>query len=292
MERDELEAFQHRFPVLYPDQDERLDILRVLTRDVSVPSRVNLADIAKTTEWWSGAELGCFVERAFRKESGSMDDVFALVRRGVNEARRKERVRELLDFTEVYGTDSEMCADTRNRYTAWLRGSPEARGEQGGTHRGRFHPGLPREYAEAVSGRESVRLPPLELHPFLVEACGRLWSDGHYAEAVRKAAVALEVLVKERAGYHEKTGVQLMSHVFSPENPLLAFNSLADQSDLDEQKGMMMLFQGIVAAFRNPRSHKLVEDSATGAQEAISLMNVLARRLDKTQGRAQRHTLE
>ena len=33
----------------------------------------------------------------------------------------------------------------------------------------------------------------------------------------------------------------------------------SDQSDKDEQRGMMLLFQGTVFALRHPRAHKLVD---------------------------------
>jgi hypothetical protein len=39
--------------------------------------------------------------------------------------------------------------------------------------------------------------------------------------------------------------------VFSKNNPVLAFNDLANRTDLDEQEGMMHLFEGTVLAIRN-----------------------------------------
>src|SRR3989454_5769606 len=35
----------------------------------------------------------------------------------------------------------------------------------------------------------------------------------------------------------------------------LAFSALADQSEVDEQQGLMFLLAGAVLAFRNPRAH-------------------------------------
>jgi uncharacterized protein (TIGR02391 family) len=285
----ELEAFDSRLPVLYPDENERLDILRVLTRDVAVPASVDLSEIARTTEWWSGAELSYVIEHAFRRRRVSVDEALQSVGRGVDSAKRKQRVQELLAFTESYCTDSEIRADALHRYSVWLGGLAPISGKR----EDRGDPQYPKPHMgeQGTAEEQSMPLPPLDLHPFIAAACLGLWKDRHYAEAVRTAAVALEILVKERSGYHEKSGVQLMGHVFSPEKPLLAFNALSDQSDVDEQKGMMMLFQGVVYALRNPRSHKLLEDSVTGAQEAITVINVLARRLGIAQSRGERSPL-
>src|SRR2546426_11895133 len=41
----------------------------------------------------------------------------------------------------------------------------------------------------------------------------------------------------------------------STSSPTLAFSALADQSEVDEQQGLMFLLAGAVLAFRNPRAH-------------------------------------
>ena len=59
-------------------------------------------------------------------------------------------------------------------------------------------------------------------------------------------------------GYEAKPaldGSKLMEAVFNPNNPILNFNALADQSDKDEQKDFMMMFWGAVAGLRNPTQH-------------------------------------
>jgi uncharacterized protein (TIGR02391 family) len=60
----------------------------------------------------------------------------------------------------------------------------------------------------------------------------------------------------------------------------LKFNDLADQSERDEQKGFMMLFNGAVAGIRNPRAHKLIKDDPERALEFIAFVSLLAKLLD------------
>ena len=48
-------------------------------------------------------------------------------------------------------------------------------------------------------------------------------------------------------------GVALMQTVFSVNDPILAFNDRSDQSDKDEQQGMMHLYIGAAMDFAIPR---------------------------------------
>lgn len=121
----------------------------------------------------------------------------------------------------------------------------------------------------------------LDLHQRISGACADLYRDQHFADAVLRASLALENFVKERSGRYDLSGSTLMEQVFTPNGPALVFNALADQSDKDEQRGMMLLFQGTVFAFRNPRAHKLLEDSPEEALESIALVSLLAKRLEQ-----------
>jgi uncharacterized protein (TIGR02391 family) len=117
----------------------------------------------------------------------------------------------------------------------------------------------------------------LELHPEIEHAAGRLFRDGHYANAIEDAVKALNALVRMRSGIDDRDGSNLMEFVFNPKNPVLKFNALADQSDLDEQKGFMMMFSGAVAGLRNPRAHKIIKDDPEKALEFIAYISLLAK---------------
>lgn len=121
----------------------------------------------------------------------------------------------------------------------------------------------------------------LDLHPEIVRAAGDLFRDGHYAEAIEKSVKALNALVRLRSGEDGKDGTSLMESVFSPKNPILKFNALADQSDLDEQKGFMMMLSGAVAGLRNPRAHKIIKDEPETALEFIAFVSLMAKLVDK-----------
>lgn len=135
-------------------------------------------------------------------------------------------------------------------------------------------------HASAHAARDArAAFDNLSIHPRLLHACGKQFADGHYRDAILAAGIALVQYVKERSA-SALDGTALMTSVFSVNNPILAFSDLKDQSDKDEQQGLMHLFAGAVLALRNPRAHSLTPDTAEYAVEAISLISFLAKQLD------------
>ena len=129
--------------------------------------------------------------------------------------------------------------------------------------------------------KKYIAFEDMDLHPRIAAVASDLFRDGHYPNAVFDAAKALVNYVKERSGRHDLDGAPLMRTVFSKNDPILAFNDLKDQSDLDEQEGMMHLYEGAVLAIRNPRGHTFLDDSPERALEYIGLLSLLANRLQE-----------
>ena len=137
-----------------------------------------------------------------------------------------------------------------------------------------------RDAGQTAAGKTLKAYEGLELHPAIERAAGGLFQNGHYANAVEDAVKALNALVRLNSGIHDKDGTQLMEFVFSAKAPILKFNSVADQSDIDEQRGFMMMFSGAVAGLRNPRAHKIIKDSPEKALEFIAFISLLAKLAD------------
>lgn len=133
-----------------------------------------------------------------------------------------------------------------------------------------------------AESRPTDILPELNLHPRISEVATALFVDGYPWDAVFAAAKSLVNYVKERSGQHDLDGAPLMRRVFSRKDPILAFNGLADQTDGDEQEGMMHLFEGVVLGIRNPGGHAFPEGSEQRAMEYISLISLLAYRVQET----------
>ena len=91
--------------------------------------------------------------------------------------------------------------------------------------------------------------------------------------------------VKDRSGCHDLDGAPLVRTVFSRNDAILAFNDLKDQTDHDEQEGMMHFFEGAVLALRNPGGHSFPEGTEQRAMEYISLLSLLAYRVQEAKRR-------
>ncbi|MBI5489014.1 MAG: ATP-binding protein [Deltaproteobacteria bacterium] len=111
---DELEAFQDALPILYPDERDRLDILRVKLRALPPVDERTLAETAQATAYWSGAELEQLVRVVWGEPGGSTlpgtpHEAIERIRAGIALQSRVTRQRELQQFTARYCT-SDLVA--------------------------------------------------------------------------------------------------------------------------------------------------------------------------------------
>jgi uncharacterized protein (TIGR02391 family) len=121
----------------------------------------------------------------------------------------------------------------------------------------------------------------LNLHPRIADVANDLFLDGYHWQAVFEAAKALINYVKEKSGVHHLDGAPLVRTVFSRNTPILTFNEMKDQTDQDEQEGMMHLFEGAVLGIRNPGGHTFPEGTEQRAMEYISFLSLLAYRVQE-----------
>lgn len=209
----------------------------------------------------------------------------------------RSNVRETI--REVFGTNSpEFREHEHLRLWAGPMSMGMSRGEiVAGTERGRTQAiGIVRglidrlkekrqELAAGGNTSPATYFDRLNLHARIADVSRDLFLDGYHWEAVFAAAKALVNYVKERSGRHDQDGAPLMRSVFSKNDPVLAFNDLSDQTDLDEQEGMMHLFEGAVLGIRNPGGHAFPEGTEQRAIEYISLLSLLAYRVQEAKRR-------
>lgn|GEM_PF-724925 len=129
-------------------------------------------------------------------------------------------------------------------------------------------------------GGRSFNLDSCDLEPALTAACSKLYKDAHFSQAIENACKVLNAKVKEKSGFYDKENTDLMQHVFSKNKPLLRFNELKNEYDLNEQQGFMFLYTGVFFAFRNQRAHKILEDEAYTAFSLINFIDFLIKNLD------------
>lgn len=139
------------------------------------------------------------------------------------------------------------------------------------------------DLGETPEGRAFRAFGDFDIHPEIERAVGRLFRDGHYANAVEDACKVLDGLVKIRSGRGDLSGTDLMQTVFSPKAPVLRFNDLQTETGRSEQQGMMFLYSGAMLALRNPRAHELIQDDPEQALEYIGFLNLLAKLLNRAE---------
>jgi uncharacterized protein (TIGR02391 family) len=245
------------------------------------------------------------IDQGISKLKRRIDDVKRLLDDKVRyDDRRKVNVEEEIDRTimEVFGINSPEYRSNRHHFIWHGEMIVSAFGEEPDSQGG-FEAGIPQtmimlegliarleekrvDLGQDSSARIRTAFEGLDLHQRIAAAASELYRDGHYRNAVLDAALALENFVKEKSRRHDLTGSGLMTTVFSKNDSILAINNLADQTDRDEQEGIMHLFLGAVLGLRNPRAHALFDDSAELALEYIALLSLLAKIVEKVRRRS------
>lgn len=120
------------------------------------------------------------------------------------------------------------------------------------------------------------------LHPLLERRVRRQFLLGEYEQAVFIAMKAVEVRVRSLSGLGEAmVGVRLMTQAFREGGPLADPDAVSA-----EAQGVLNLFQGAYAVFRNPAGHRDVDyDDVTEAAEAVGTASLLMRILDRAERR-------
>lgn len=99
------------------------------------------------------------------------------------------------------------------------------------------------------------------LHPVIEAASASHFKNGKYRNAALDSVVALMDLVRKSAGIEDLDGDQLCGTALNPDKPKLIVAKLSTKSGKSEQRGTMLMSQGLYASIRNPKSHTLVDDT-------------------------------
>jgi len=125
-----------------------------------------------------------------------------------------------------------------------------------------------------------------DLHPKIKDVSLKLFEDKYFAQSVEEAFKLVIKGVKTivtRETNENLDGDRLMNRAFGVENqnPIIKFNSLQNPEDIDEQKGIMYLFKGIVG-IRNKKAHtNVLLNDQIRAIEYLCLSSLLMRLLDQ-----------
>ena len=123
------------------------------------------------------------------------------------------------------------------------------------------------------------------IHPRIVEIAKDEYLDGHYASAANRSFVEVETRLRElfrelKPGVNVPAKVGDLIGALLTENGAYHFCDLSTQSGKDYRRGIQSIFEGGMAAYRNPSSHENQTLSKAEAFEQIMLASQLMKVLD------------
>ena len=127
-----------------------------------------------------------------------------------------------------------------------------------------------------------------EIHPRIANVSHELYVDGHYSTAAEKAVKEVESRLREKF-LELKTGAAVPAKIgdvigaLMSENGAFKFCDTTTTSGKDYRRGIHSLFEGIMAAYRNPAAHANLQYEKREAMEQIMLARQLMYVLDKPQ---------
>ena len=127
-----------------------------------------------------------------------------------------------------------------------------------------------------------------DIHPRIVNVSHELYVDGHYSTTAEKAVKEVESRLREKF-LELKTGAAVPAKIgdvigaLMSENGAFKFCDTTTTSGKDYRRGIHSLFEGIMAAYRNPAAHANLQYEKREAMEQIMLASQLMYVLDKPQ---------
>lgn len=137
--------------------------------------------------------------------------------------------------------------------------------------------------ARARAGALRVALEDRGAHPELIKYCRDELLDENYFHAVFEAikGVAERIRNMSQLGCD---GAELVNKAFAIKAPILAINSLENETEQSEQKGFSHILIGLFGAVRNPTAHVPKEKWPISEQDALDILSLVSfvhRKLDR-----------
>lgn len=123
------------------------------------------------------------------------------------------------------------------------------------------------------------------IHPRIIAISRDLFADGYYSSSAEKAVKEVEVRLREKfselkPGVGVPTKIGEVIGALLSENGLFHFCDTTTASGKDYRRGVHALFEGFMAAYRNPSAHANLKVDRRTAMEQIMLASQLMHILD------------
>ncbi|WKB50901.1 TIGR02391 family protein [Eleftheria terrae] len=123
------------------------------------------------------------------------------------------------------------------------------------------------------------------LHPAIVESSLPQYKADFLRESVLNGVMAVMEMLRARTGL-KLDGKDLVGQAFGLKNGILILSDLDSESGQNDQKGFLMIYEGVYTGVRNVKAHSLTHDlNAVKAAQYLVMLSLLARRIDEAKVR-------
>lgn len=140
-----------------------------------------------------------------------------------------------------------------------------------------------KETIDSIESEDHKLFVSRNLHHEVTKHATNHFLQQNYFDALDECCKAFDKYVSEKAK-SDKSGIQLMSSVLSPDNGTLKLNQCNTATEKNQQNGLKFLCMGLISKIRNPMEHEPQHDFQVGRQDALdilSLISYLYREIDK-----------
>jgi uncharacterized protein (TIGR02391 family) len=141
--------------------------------------------------------------------------------------------------------------------------------------------------AKERSQKIKQKIHGMMIHHEIIPYCEAEWLRENYFHAILEIAKSVAEKLRQISGL-TSDGAELVDTCFAlgkDNRPMLAFNTLATDSQQSEHKGFSNFLKGFFSMYRNPKAHnvKILEDTQiTEMSEVLIVATIIHRRLDHT----------
>ena len=125
------------------------------------------------------------------------------------------------------------------------------------------------------------------VHSEILPYCEAEWLKENYFHAILEITKSVAERLRQKSGY-TSDGADLVDDCFAlgkDKRPMLAFNTLKNQSEESEHKGFGNFCKGFFSMYRNPKAHnpKILEDTQLSQMtEVLVVATIIHNKLDNT----------
>ena len=125
------------------------------------------------------------------------------------------------------------------------------------------------------------------VHSEILPYCEAEWLKENYFHAILEITKSVAERLRQKSGY-TSDGADLVDDCFAlgkDKRPMLAFNTLKNQSEESEHKGFGNFCKGFFSMYRNPKAHnpKILDDTQLSQMtEVLVVATIIHNKLDNT----------